>query len=173
MAKGGNMAGLPRTPNEWRALLRRVRHATRRSPDAEDMLQSAIVRMHEYSRDHTINNPTAFILRAARNLSIDAARHSQFLSDVVVDGRTEHIADRSAIQDEVVATRIRLERVREAIGRLSPRTRTVFLMHRIEGLKYREIAAELGITVSAVEKNIARAVAHLAELAEPDADDAI
>jgi RNA polymerase sigma-70 factor (ECF subfamily) len=44
-------------------------------------------------------------------------------------------------------------------------------MHRIDGLKYREIAAELGITVSAVEKHIARAAAHIADLAERTGDD--
>jgi RNA polymerase sigma-70 factor (ECF subfamily) len=166
------MAGLPRTPQEWRALLGRVRRATRRSPDAEDMLQSAIVRMQEYAKRNTVENPTAFIVRTARNLSIDAARQRNFLSGLVVDARTELIADRSAIQDEVIAARIRLERVRSAIECLSPRTRTIFLMHRIEGLKYREIAAQLGITVSAVEKHIARAAAHIADLAERPDDDA-
>jgi RNA polymerase sigma-70 factor (ECF subfamily) len=166
------MAGLPRTSEEWRTLLRRVRHATRRSPDAEDMLHSAIVRMQEYAKRHTVDNPTAFIVRAARNISIDASRHSSFLSDVVIDVRTEYVADRSAIQDEVLATRARLERVREALAQLSPRTRTIFLMHRVEGLKYREIAADVGITVSAVEKHIARAVAHIADLAEDPDDDA-
>ena len=166
------MAGLPRTPQEWRALLGRVRRVTRRSPDAEDMLQSAIVRMHEYARRNAVDNPTAFIVRTARKLSIDAARKGKFLSGLIVDARTELVADHSAIQDEVIAARIRLERVREAIQQLSPRTRTVFLMHRIDGMKYREIAAELGVTVSAVEKHIARAAAHIAEFAERGDDDA-
>jgi RNA polymerase sigma factor (sigma-70 family) len=167
----GGIAGLPRTAQEWRALLGRVRRVTRRSPDAEDMLQSAILRMHEYAKLHTVDNPTAFIVRTARNLSIDAARQAKFVSGLIVDARSELIADRSSIQDEVIAARIRLERVREAIQCLTPRTRTVFLMHRIDGLKYREIAAQLGITVSAVEKHIAKAAAHIAELAErPDND---
>lgn len=165
------MAGLPRTAQELRALLGRVRRATRRSPDAEDMLQTAILRMHEYAKGHAVDNPTAFVVRTARNLSIDAARQGKFLSGLIVDARTELVADRSSIQDEVIAARIRLERVREAIQQLSPRTRTIFLMHRIDGLKYREIAAELGITVSAVEKHIARAAAHIADLAERTGDD--
>jgi len=40
---------------------------------------------------------------------------------------------------------------------LGARTREIFLMHRISGLKHRDIAAHLGITVSAVEKHIAKA----------------
>ena len=39
-------------------------------------------------------------------------------------------------------------------------------MHRVEGLKYREIAAELGITVSAVEKHVAKAALFLAAWVE-------
>ncbi|WP_275428447.1 RNA polymerase sigma factor, partial [Enterobacter cloacae] len=58
------------------------------------------------------------------------------------------------LQDEVIAARIRLERVQRLLKELSPRTSEIFMMHRAEGMKYREIAAQLGITVSAVEKHI-------------------
>lgn len=44
-----------------------------------------------------------------------------------------------------------------ALDSLGPRTREIFLLHRLDGLKYREIAAQLDITVSAVEKHIAKA----------------
>ena len=73
---------------------------------------------------------------------------------------------RKGYQDEVLAARARLERVKVALGTLSPRTRAVFLMHRIDGMKYREIAAQLGITMSAVEKHVARAVVTLSEFDE-------
>ena len=39
-------------------------------------------------------------------------------------------------------------------------------MYRLDGRKYREIAQELGISQSAVEKHIARAMAHLADWME-------
>lgn len=51
---------------------------------------------------------------------------------------------------------------------LSPRTRDVFLQHRLEGRTYREIAAPLGISISAVEKHIARAAF---AIADEDQDD--
>ena len=152
---------------EWRALLRRVRHATRRTPDAEDLMQEAFLRMQEYAREHTVERPAAFVVRTARNLSIDAARQAKSRGEVVVTTPAPEAAmDHRALQDEVYAARIRLDRVRAALAELSPRTRMVFLMHRIEGLKYREIAAALGISISAVEKQIAKAVVHLAELAD-------
>ena len=41
------------------------------------------------------------------------------------------------------------------------RTRAIFLLRRLEGMKYLDIAARLNISVSTVEKDMQRAVAHL------------
>lgn len=54
----------------------------------------------------------------------------------------------------------------DALEQLPERTRTIFLLHRIEGRKYREIAETIGISQSAVEKHIARAALFLAERME-------
>lgn len=70
------------------------------------------------------------------------------------------------LQDEVLIARHRLERLRQGVEQLKPRTREVLLMHRLEGLKYRDIAAALGISQSAVEKHIAQAMASLNEWME-------
>ena len=48
-----------------------------------------------------------------------------------------------------------------AIDQLPTRARQVFVLHRVEGLTYGEISRELDISVSAVEKNMARALMHL------------
>ena len=76
------------------------------------------------------------------------------------------ITEISPLQDEVLAARARLERVSQGLNRLTPRTREIFLMHRLENLKYREIAQRLGISQSAVEKHIARAALFLTEWTE-------
>jgi RNA polymerase sigma factor (sigma-70 family) len=44
---------------------------------------------------------------------------------------------------------------------LPERTRTVFVLRRLEGQSYREISLRLGLSVSAVEKHMLRAVRHL------------
>lgn len=55
------------------------------------------------------------------------------------------------------------------IDELPERTRTVFLLHRYEGLKYREIADRFGISVSSVEKHMIAAIHHLARNLAPPA----
>ena len=54
--------------------------------------------------------------------------------------------------------RVRLQR---ALARLDERSRQLFLMSAVEGLGYIEIAARLGISVEAVERHLAHALAQL------------
>jgi RNA polymerase sigma-70 factor (ECF subfamily) len=53
-------------------------------------------------------------------------------------------------------------RLRRAFAKPEPQTREAFLLHRVEGLSYREIAARLGITAEAVERHVADALYELA-----------
>lgn len=155
------------TEHGWRALVGRIARATRHPDKAEDYLHSAYLRLEDYRRQVRVDNPAAFLVRAAVNLSRDELRHDRVRSE---SGQNIHdlidISDTRPLQYEVIATRRRLERVKAGLDRLSPRTRQIFLMHRIEGLKYRVIAEKLGITISAVEKHIAKAALFLTEWAQ-------
>ncbi len=147
----------------WRRLLRRVQFATHNREDAEDLLHAAFVRLSEYAKNAEVENPGAFLVRTARNIAADDARHRRVRNEV--DDATDYltgISDDKPLQCEALIARERLRRVEEGLDRLGPRTREIFLMHRIDGLKYQEIAARLGITVSAVEKHIAKASLFLA-----------
>ncbi len=46
----------------------------------------------------------------------------------------------------------------DALNQLSPRTRAAFMLVRFEGLSYKATAAQLGISVSAVEKHVTKAL---------------
>ena len=56
--------------------------------------------------------------------------------------------------------------MRSVLDSLKPRTREVFLMHRLDGYSSAQIAKHFEISVSAVEKHIARAVLALMAVAE-------
>lgn len=157
------MSQIPRDRHTWRALLNRVTRATRNDDQAEDFLHSAFLRMEEYRTRRPVENPGGFMVRAAVNIGRDTGRHNRVraLVDAPIDEMIA-ITDGQPLQDEVLAARERLERVRLGLEQLSPRTREIFLMHRLDGLKYREIAEELGVTVSAVEKHVAKAALFLA-----------
>jgi RNA polymerase sigma factor (sigma-70 family) len=156
------MSTPPTDRTYWAALLKRVARHTRHSEDAEDLLHSAYLRLERYREEHVVENPTAFLVRTAANLAIDKHRHEKFWEPGDAQ-RDSQRPDEAPLQDEVIAARARLERVREGLAKLSPRTRDIFLMHRLRGLKYREIAVHFNISQSAVEKHIAKATLFLTE----------
>jgi RNA polymerase sigma-70 factor (ECF subfamily) len=68
------------------------------------------------------------------------------------------LLDLGPTPDEIVAAEQRLIRMKETLDRVSRRTREVFFMHRLQGLSHAEIAKNLGVTTSAIEKHIASAL---------------
>ena len=146
----------------WARLLDLVKRQTRGQKDAEDLLHSAYIRLENYRNDHVVENPSAFLVRTAINIAVDMHRHEKLL-ELGTDGEGARRTDEAPLQDEIIAARERLIRVNEGLAKLPPRTREIFLLHRLEGLKNREIAARFGISQSAVEKHVSRATLFLIE----------
>jgi RNA polymerase sigma-70 factor (ECF subfamily) len=159
-----NGSDVPVSRQFWNRLIREVRNRTRGKADAEELLHAAYLRLVRYRTQHTVENVAAFLVRTAVNIGVDNYRHDRFIADVSPDEMG--ICENSPLQDEVLAARARLDRVREGLSRLTPRTREIFLMHRLDDMKYREIAERLGISQSAVEKHIAKAALFLTEWTE-------
>ncbi|MDB5584732.1 MAG: polymerase subunit sigma-24 [Bradyrhizobium sp.] len=134
--------------------------------DVDDMLHAAYVRLERYRVDHQVDNIEAFMIRAAHNLATDAHRRRSKIAEGALETECADMVDLQPLQDEVIQSRNRLLHVRRGIEALPPRTREVFEMHRLDGLKYREIAERLGISQSAVEKHVAKAAMFLARWAK-------
>ncbi len=156
------MAEEPTERAYWGKLLKLVARRTRGHGDAEDLLHTAYIRLEQYRAEHTVENPSAFLVRTATNIAIDIHRHEKLWAPRDINRDTER-PDDAPLQDEVIEGRARLARVKEGLSRLTPRTREIFLMHRLHGMKYREIAVHFGISQSAVEKHIAKAALFLTE----------
>lgn len=145
----------------WSRLLRQIATLSGRPQDASDYLNDAYVRMSECGRmsEHgssPIRNFEAFVVRIAVNLARDDHRR-QRRRNVSSDEDLNAIADASPTPEEMLDVRQRLSAVQATLSRLHPRTRQILLMHRLDGLRYREIAERLGISESAVEKHVAKA----------------
>jgi len=161
------MSSIPTDRSTWRALARRIARRLGGGDDAEDLLQSAYLRLAEAETRQVIEAPIPYLVRSAVNLGIDHRRRDRLIDNrQPVELLCLDMADPAPLQDEVLAARNRLSSLRDGLERLSPRTREVFLMHRLDGLKYRVIAERLGISQSAVEKHIARAMLFLTEWME-------
>jgi RNA polymerase sigma factor (sigma-70 family) len=159
------MTEIPRSREFWAGVLKRIAKRTGGGADAEDLLHSAYVRLEQYSASNTVTNPAAFLVRTAVNIGIDDYRHDRRIygaARVPVPDRE----DMAPGADEIVAAKELLSRVVSGINHLPDRTREIFLMHRIDKLEYSEIAHRLGISESAIEKQMAKAMLTLADHAK-------
>jgi RNA polymerase sigma factor (sigma-70 family) len=147
----------------WAGVLARIRRRTRSDQDAEDLLHSAWLRLFAYRAENEVREPVAFLVQTAARLSVDRYRQNKRFRAEPLESYGATLEDDRPLQDEVLAARQRLRRVKAGLERLPPRTREIFVMHKVEGMKLREIAAQLGITQSAVEKHVAKAVLFLTE----------
>jgi RNA polymerase sigma factor (sigma-70 family) len=148
-------------------MLKNIARQARGDMDPEELLNIAFLRLERYSAGHTVKNPRAFLVQTARNALIDNHRHKQILAryeeEMIQNGEDR---DQSPLQDEAVVSRARLDRVKRGLDQLPPRTREIFLLYRLEELKCRDIAGRVGISESAVEKHIAKAMYFLTKWSE-------
>jgi RNA polymerase sigma-70 factor (ECF subfamily) len=146
-------------------LTRQLRSKLRRrgaSPDdADDLIQEAYLRFESYRRERPVQNPDAFIARSALNLAIDECRRKSRAPFTELTPEVLEIADDGAGPAEVWAAQDRLNRLTAGLEAMNERTRSILLAQRVDGLSYSEIARREGISVSAVEKQIARATLFL------------
>lgn len=109
-----------------------------------------------------IENPRGFLLKAARNLTIDIMRAQGSVPVIEsIDDHEQSLLDPVSDPARIAEARQRLKFLADGIGRLPRRCREVFLLHRFEGLAQRDIAQRLGIATKTVEASLARAMLHL------------
>ncbi|MCB1677571.1 MAG: RNA polymerase sigma factor [Halioglobus sp.] len=135
--------------------------------DAEDLTQEAFLRVLEAGSKGDIQHPQAYLYRTARNLSLNLlASKSHQLSRYIED-----LADPTVIEDGVpletqVSHEQRLELFCRAALELPERCREVLLLRKVYGLSQQQVAARLGISVSTVEKHLAKALTRCAAYVE-------
>lgn len=160
--------GLVSAYNELRPQL--LRFVTARTGDAglaEDIVQDIALKLMEISTG-PISNPSAYLHRIANNMIIDRARElrarhlreAAYVEQTTTQAAEEAVDDTPSVERALIA-QDQLSRMMQAISSLPPAAAAVFRRHRIDGLSHTEIAAELGISRSAVEKSMAVAMKHL------------
>jgi RNA polymerase sigma factor (sigma-70 family) len=154
-----------RLPMYFRRLRMLLLRRGRTREEAEDLIQDAFLKMQEYcERGGQVRQPEGFLVRTVLRLAANARRdaHRNLYYEEPVENLTL-IVDTTPTPDEVLAGDQCLERMRDALDAVSRRTRDVLFMQRLDGLSYAQIAQRLGVSISAVEKHIASALAILAD----------
>ncbi|CAM3748272.1 ECF RNA polymerase sigma factor SigL [Pseudomonas reidholzensis] len=127
---------------------------------AADLVQETWLRVARHAAKLP-DNPLGYIYRTASNLLLDKQRHEQMHGRYFSDD-----ADLEASQcplttpDEAAVVQQEMQLLADAVRDLPEKCRAVFLLYRGEELSAREIAERLNISVSTVEKHIAKAMQH-------------
>jgi len=132
--------------------------------EIEDLIQEVFLRLAKRGTLDDIDKVGGYVFETASSVLTDRLRRrrNRFEADhEAFDGQQHGDVDFSP--ERVLLGREALVHATAALLELPERTRMVFVMRRLEGMRYLDIAARLGISVSAVEKHMTRAMAHLVQ----------
>ncbi|WBO24650.1 sigma-70 family RNA polymerase sigma factor [Sphingomonas abietis] len=138
------------------ALLRYLR-ARGAGEAAQDLVQELWLKLGSVSLSQA-DDPLAYLYRMAHNLMLDRRR-----SDVRRSHREANFQqdigpiDDTPDAEHVLIARERLRHVDRALATLGARSEQIFRRYRLDGVSQRDIAQDLGISLSAVEKHLQKA----------------
>ena len=145
---------------QFRAVRRYISKVVAAPEIAEELTQEAFARLTAMN-SASIQSPERLLFRTARNLAIDHVRRRAVVSFVPLgDDLVAGLRDETPSAEDWLLARDELERVGEAIKELPPKCRQVFLLLKVEGLSFQEVAAEMGLSQTMVRNYAARAVEH-------------
>ena len=135
------------------------------SEDIEDTLHETFLKAYQAERSASIKSPRAFLFRTAKNLALNQLESKRVrrtnsvanIEELRVSIDHEKGLELSAIIEE------QLELALQAVANLPPRVREVYVLKKVHGLKQKDIAVQLGIAESTVEKHIARGLMLITE----------
>ena len=132
-----------------------------RSPsDIEDIAQEAFLRAYAVERSRPIEQPKSFLFRIAKHLALSQlTRKSRQITEYIEDSVDPGVVQLESSAEEEISAQQILGLHCAAVAELTPQCREAYLLRKVQGLSHKEIAAELGIAVSTVEKHLMKAVA--------------
>jgi RNA polymerase sigma factor (sigma-70 family) len=146
------------------------RKRTRNSTEAQDLVQQVFLRLAQYRNLSDLQNRDAYIFQTAANTLKDHYRRQTVRERTTPAGHPAFFdpPDSDFPPDRVLQGREAVGLLVTALRELPERTRDVLMLRCYEGLKNAEIARLQGISVRAVEKHMAKALAHLSRALDRD-----
>jgi RNA polymerase sigma-70 factor (ECF subfamily) len=143
------------------------RRRVRQQDDVLDLVQEVFLRISSRGASDDIDNLKGYVFQVAASVLADRQRRRTVRhQEAHVEFDPERMGEPEIGPDRILAGREALNTALAALGRMPERTRTIFVLRRLEGMRYLEIAGRLGLSVSAVEKHMVRAVEHLAAIGD-------
>ena len=145
------------------------RKRTHRSEEVQDLVQQVFLRLAQSPQFDAVRNPEGYIFQTAANALKDQARHRAVQERFAAQQLRDNDAQGTDFSPErVLEATEAVTKVADALRQLPERTRDVFVLRCFEGLKFAEIGQLQRISVRAVEKHMAKAMAYLSRALDQD-----
>ena len=137
--------------------------------EAEDLTQEVFLRVLRQDNAVDVTRAKAYVFTAAANLLRDRARQAKSRQTqtraTLDDPSQENLPDlvEEISPERVLVGKDTLRDVLGALNDMNQRTRDIFVLYRIEKMKQHEIASLYGLSLSAIEKHLAKAIAYLSQ----------
>jgi len=133
--------------------------------DAHDIAQEAFLRIYRLKNPEKLDNARAFLFKTASNLAVDQLRHQNVHaryvnSELKLVSITNGDTEMTPSVERIVEAEQLLALIYQTVEALPANCRRAFLYHRARGMTYNDIAREMGISASSVEKYIIQALRH-------------
>jgi RNA polymerase sigma factor (sigma-70 family) len=128
---------------------------------AADLAQESFIIFFREAQKQTIDHPRGFLFRIAKNLAYDHIKHRK-VTENYLQTKEQSLPPPSEFPsaEKLASINERLSAVTRILDELPLRTREIFILNRVYGMTYAETAKELGISDSAVEKHMTKALLH-------------
>lgn len=135
---------------------------------AQDLVQELFVQFVENPTANLVQDGRAYLFRMARNLLVDIARQSASRPmTAMTDNEMASIEATSPGPEQTLAGRQQLRHLADVLAELPALTQKIFVLNRVDELSYQQVADQLDISTSSVQKHLARALAHVMQRMKP------
>lgn len=138
--------------------------------EAQDVAHDAYLRVYPVVEKQAAEKPEALLYTTARRLAFNRLKRRRIAPFAAESPASDSLASPAPGVVQQVMARQELQQLEQAIALLPEGCRTVLLLRKIELLSHQEIADRLGIAVSTVEKQHARALRLLRVALNPAGD---
>lgn len=134
--------------------------------DIEDIVQETYVRVCKFQTKNEVQNQRALMVTTARNLAIDHIKRAEWRlasSLEELDMPIDALISQADAPYAQAASDEEFARFCEIVRTLPQQCRRVFVLKKVYGYSQKEIAEQLSLSESTVEKHIAKGMKHCAQ----------
>lgn len=147
------------------SLVHYFRRKTGNEEEANDLAQDVLLRVLAHAAWESMDQAKGYVFRAAVNRWHDRCRRLRTQGATLAwDEAVQHPDREECAPEDVFSRRQELLRLAGALDELNARTRTILVLVKLEKMRIATVADAMGISVSAVNKHLARGLAHLSRL---------